>query len=236
MRAKNMEPVRTILPSLDPRLQAAMRRHWSNIVGPLCDRQPSVPAVEESELAGVRIVHPCGMVAVGLEMTQVYQEFALAHCSTSDEQACSAGYARMFLARVTERYPLADTAWIVNHCTGYPDDCASFTAVEAHYLRTHNDAVRSALEAETAEISRRIGAEEEGRRVAEQAELARQAQEEERRQQAASERRSAKWRAVGEALQEYGQAQQQAADLNAGHPSVNCRSRTIGATVYTNCR
>lgn len=209
----------------DPRLQRVVHHYSSLLVMPTCDGKPSAPAAQESVIAGVRVVQPCGLVSVELEDNEAYQSFAASQCVGIADQACNEAYTRMFVARMRERYVHADQGRIANHCTGYPDECSSFSGLEAYYLRTHNEAVGHALETEAAALSTQIDAERRARFLAYEAEDARLAQEEEMRRQQAAERRRATWRAVGEALQSQ-QAQQ----------PVNCTSRVNGDTVHTTCQ
>jgi hypothetical protein len=59
-------------------------------------------------------------------------------CVASGEDECVELVLNAFRARLSERYPLADKAWVTNHCAGYPDDCATLTQMELRWLKSHN--------------------------------------------------------------------------------------------------
>lgn len=117
------------------------RAYLPRLVELVCDGGSLKPSTHEVTELHVTVQQPCGSVAAVIEPLEA---FGAKHCLDLDTRACRAAYAGMFRARIRERYPEADVAWIDNHCVGYPDECSSLTRLERLYAETHNRSLRSA--------------------------------------------------------------------------------------------
>jgi hypothetical protein len=172
-------------PPPPPRVAAVVSRYAPLMVAPTCEGKHAA-GLQRVAVSGVRVQQACGLVTTDAT-AESFAKYASA-CQ-SEAGACLERYVAMYLARVSERYPYADAKWIDNHCTGYPDDCASLGQVELLHLNSHNKVVADAWRAQT-------------QLVVAQTEL-----EDARRRQAIA-------RSVGNAFQAVGRAMQQPTTVN----------------------
>lgn len=177
----------TYEPTPDPAVAELTQRYMPQVVRAMCGDLLTPPDTVLSDLDGVTVEQPCGLVVVdfiGDRLVQLVTE----RCGQAPDSACVKSVSDMFLARVTERYTRADGAWVSNHCTGYPEECDSEAKIETMFLKSHNASVVAEWQGELD----RIGAERQHARAVQIA-TARLAQE-----QAAQARKDA-WIQLGAA-------------------------------------
>lgn len=187
------------------RVTPIVQRHGVRIISPYCGVTITAPSLQTAKLHGVSVRQPCGMLFVATA-GESYASFSEQRCAGLVEQECSDKFSRMLYARVTERYPLADVPWILNHCEGYPDECDTPAEIETWHLITHNANVEAALDGELSQSDA--------------------AHEKER-----AEKAKARRKLIGQAFEDLGKSMQQ---MNP--PTINCTSHVYGNTVNTSCR
>lgn len=122
-----------------------VQRYGSIVFAPLCDGKRSAPATQRKEVEGVSFHQPCGTIFQGFT-DQQFPSFAAVHCMGIGDDRCRAAARRMFVARLEERYTLADKTWIDQRCGAHSDECDEPSELEALYAGTHNAAALAELD------------------------------------------------------------------------------------------
>lgn len=155
----------------------------------------------------------CGLIAAEVEKPEFLKRFVENVCGFEPQQPdepvpaeCMGRFARMFVARLQDRYWAANFAKVQTWCEGYPEKCDN-AALEMKLLNSHNARVAADYQRRIAEVGARRD------RVVE--EIKREA-----RQQDA---------ATGQAFAAFGAALQ-------GRPVIRCTSTAAGNTVSTTCQ
>ncbi len=124
---------------------ALVQRYGTLIFAPLCGGKRSAPSTQMKEVEGVTFHQPCGTLFQGFT-DQQFPSFAAVHCLGLGDERCRAAAHRMFLARLVERYALADKSWIDRRCGAHVDECDEPSELEALYAGTHNAAALAELD------------------------------------------------------------------------------------------
>lgn len=127
----------------DP-MVAVARAYLPRLVAPRCARGAQLPGTVDNLEVGLPIAQACGLVTREMDVPHAFDAYAAQHCRSLEAGACADRYVAMYRARMLERYPYADVPWVDNHCTAYPDDCATPVLVELQFLNSHNAAVGEA--------------------------------------------------------------------------------------------
>lgn len=115
----------------------------------------------------------------------------------------------MWLARLRERYELADSEFVLQRCTAHPIDCRRPVVFEGWWMESHNAVVVADFRQELAEI-----------KAGREAQLNRM-----RRERA--ERRARVGEALADGMRAY------ATSLQRG---LTCTSTPVGGVAHTSCR
>lgn len=185
------------------------------MVDPACrpGQEPSPPAVHVVTWKTVPVDQPCGLVSDEVLTRASLAEFVSKLCGGQASDDCSKRFTAMFVARLGERYTLADWQLVSTKCTAHPIECQTWRNVELWALASHNAAVIAWMNASVAQV-----------RAQENAQLAQEAQIEFERRQAEAQRRRDLIRAAADALGAM------------SRPAIHCTSTTFGSTTQTSCQ
>ncbi|HPH64583.1 MAG TPA: hypothetical protein PLF40_02520 [Kofleriaceae bacterium] len=101
---------------------------------------------------GTEAVQACGLIATTVEAPAFRAKFQSELCGKRTD--CDAQFNEMFVARLIERYVLADWRAINLHCKAYPMECNSFSALEGWSRESHNKNVARIANQRSEEIAR----------------------------------------------------------------------------------
>ena len=113
------------------------------MVDPACTpgQRPSPPAIHVARWNNVSVNQGCGLVSDEVLTQASHAEFVDKVCAGQDGDDCSKRFIAMFVARLGERYTLADWQFVSNKCTAHPIECQTWRNVELWALDSHNTAV-----------------------------------------------------------------------------------------------
>lgn len=130
-------------------IQQAANSELAALVVPLCSDDVKQGGTGTVVREGIE--HRCGSVWFDISAPKVSDDFLRSICGGVDDEKCGEAYSKMFMARMAERYTLADWSFVLRKCDAYPIECKNWGQVELWTLDSHNDAVfaraRSAAEA-----------------------------------------------------------------------------------------
>jgi hypothetical protein len=166
---------------------------------------------------GATAEQQCGLIAPDVTSWAFVADFITSVCHETAEAvspACSARYSEMFIARLAERYAMADFAVVSQKCTAYPKECQQFRFIEVWVIYSHNARLYAWYQQQLEQL-----------RMQRQAEALAARQEQERVEQANAEKRARVIRAIAAGL---------AGMANAG--GTQCTSVNMGNITTTSCR
>jgi hypothetical protein len=119
--------------------------------------KPQPPATVAATAGSRTVEQQCGLVVVEILSDEAVKQFITEICGGTDDATCTEKLRQTFLARLRERYTLADWAAVADRCTAHPVDCKLWFNIELWAMGSHNQAVSAWAQEEYEQATKRFG-------------------------------------------------------------------------------